>query len=130
MGDPDQHLVRPGLGRELDGLVEHRHEHVETLDRELLLADERAPEVRLEPLDLREPVEEAPALLRIERASEPPRLDRLPQPDALGVVGDVLDLVRDRPRVDLAEPRQRLEQRLAGDGEPKEPRRDAPAARR
>ncbi len=41
--DPDQDLVRSRLRSELDGLVEHRHEHVQALDRELLLADERAP---------------------------------------------------------------------------------------
>ena len=35
-------LVRAVLGGELDRLVEHRHEHVEPLDRELLLAEERA----------------------------------------------------------------------------------------
>ena len=49
--DPDQDLVRARVGRELDRLVEHRHEHVEPLDRELLLADERAAKVRLEGLD-------------------------------------------------------------------------------
>ncbi len=63
MGDPDQHLVRAGLGSELDGLVEHRHEHVEAFDRELLLADERAPEIRLEGLDLREAPQQAATLL-------------------------------------------------------------------
>ena len=40
-------------------------------------------------------------------------LDRLAQPDALLVVGDVLDLVRDRPAVGLAQPRQHLGERLA-----------------
>ena len=48
---PDHDLVRAGLGRELDRLVEHRDQHVEALDRELLLAEERAPEVALEALD-------------------------------------------------------------------------------
>ena len=126
MRDADQDLVRARLGGELDRLVEHRHEHVETLDRELLLADERAPEVRLEALDLREPLRaESAALLGVERPRNRPDLDRLAQPDALGVVGDVLDLVRDRARVDLAEARQRLEQRLAGDREPQQPGGDA-----
>ena len=39
----------------------------------------------------------------------------MPQPDALLVVGDVLDLVRDRPAVDLAELRQDVRQGLALD---------------
>ena len=40
------------------------------------------------------------------------RLDRLAQPDALLVVGDVLDLVGDRAAVDLAQPRVRVGERL------------------
>ncbi len=72
MRDPDQHLVRAGLGCELDGLVEHRHEHVEALDRELLLADEGTPEVRLERLDLREAAQQASTLVGLEVEAEPP----------------------------------------------------------
>jgi len=60
-----------------------------------------------------------------ERLAEASRLDRLPQPDALGVVGDVLDLVRARPHVDVAQPRQRFEERVARDVEAKEACRDA-----
>ena len=52
------------------------------------------------------------------------RLDRLAEPDALRVVGDVLDLVGDRARVDLAQARQRVEQRLARDVEPEQLRGD------
>ncbi len=40
------------------------------------------------------------------------------------MVGDVLDLVRDRARVDLAQPRQHVEQRLAGNVEPEQLRGD------
>ena len=46
---PDHDLVRAGIRRELDRLVEHRHHRVEALERELLLAQERAPQVLLEP---------------------------------------------------------------------------------
>ena len=53
----------PVLGGELDRLVEHRHHHVEALDRELLLAEERAAQVVLEALDLGEPLEQAPLLV-------------------------------------------------------------------
>ena len=60
MGHADHDLVRAGGGGELDRLVEHRHEHVEPLDRELLLAEERAAQVVLEALDLGQPLEQAP----------------------------------------------------------------------
>ena len=49
MGHPDHDLVRAGLGGELDRLVEHRDHHVEALERELLLAEEGAAQVLLEP---------------------------------------------------------------------------------
>ena len=120
MGDTDQHLVRAATRCQLDGIVEHRYEHVEPFDRELLLTDERAPEVRLEGLDLREALQEPASLLAGQRSAKATGLDRLAQPDALGVVGDVLDLVRDRARVDLAEVRERLEQGLAGHREPQQ----------
>ena len=124
MCDPDEHLVRAALRRELDRLVEHRNEHVETLDGELLLADERTTQVGLEPFDLREPVQQCAALVRRELGAEAARLDGLPQPDALGVIGDVLDLVRDRPGVDLAQARERVEQCLSGHREPEQAGRD------
>ena len=59
---PMHDLVRAGGGGELDRLVEHRDQHVEPLERELLLAEERAAQVALESLDLAEPRVE-PALL-------------------------------------------------------------------
>ena len=70
-------------------------------------------------------MEERLPLLRVERLPEAPRLDRLPEPDPLGVVGDVLDLVGDRARVDGAEERQRLEQRVPFDVEAEQGGRDA-----
>ena len=114
---PDHDLVRAARRRERDRLVEHRHERVEALERELLLAQERAAQVLLEALRLGEAVQERAPLLGIERLPEAPRLDRLAQPDALGMVGDVLDLVRDRARVDGLQLRQRVGQRLALDVE-------------
>ena len=54
-------------------------------------------------LDPSQALEEAPAVVVGESRSKATRLDRLPKPDALGVVGDVLDLVGDRARVDLLE---------------------------
>ena len=56
-------LVRALLGGEPDRLVEHRHHHVEALDRELLLAEEGAAEVTLEALDLGQALEQAPLLV-------------------------------------------------------------------
>ena len=101
----DHDLVRPVRGRELDREVEHRHEHVEPFEGELLLAEERAPQILLEALRLGEPPQQRSPLLWWQRLPVAPRLDRLAQPHALGVVGDVLDLVRDRARVDLAQAR-------------------------
>ena len=114
---PDHDLVRPAGSRERDRLVEHRHERVEALERELLLAQERAAQVLLEALRLGEAVQERVPLLGIERLPEAARLDRLAQPDALGMVGDVLDLVRDRAGVDGLQLRQRVGQRLPLDVE-------------
>ena len=121
---PSTIAVRAGLRRELDGLVEQRDERVEALDRELLLAEERALEIALEDLDLGEPLEQAALLLCGERLPVAARLDRLPQPDALLVVGDVLDLVGDRPAVGLAQRGQGVRERLARDVQAQVPRRD------
>src|SRR6266540_6576965 len=52
VGHPEHDLVRARLRRELDRLVQHGDEYVETLDRELLLAEERAMQVALKALDL------------------------------------------------------------------------------
>jgi hypothetical protein len=51
MRHTDHDLVRAILGREPDRFVQHRHHHVEAFDRELLLAEECAPQVLLERLD-------------------------------------------------------------------------------
>ena len=71
----------------------------------------------LHALDLAEAPEEPLLLVGAERRAVAARLDRLPQPDALLVVGEVLDLVGDRPAVGLGEPRQHVGERLAGDGD-------------
>ena len=125
MGDPDEHLVSACPRREPDRLVEHGNEHVEPFDGELLLSDERAPQVGLERLHPRQAAQELALLVGRELYPIPARLDGPPEPDALGVVRDVLDLVGDRAAVDLPQTRQRVAQRLTGDGQPKEPRRDA-----
>ena len=52
------------------------------------------------------------------------RLDHRPQPDALLVVGDVLDLVGARAAVDLAQLRQDVGERLARDVDPEDVGRD------
>ena len=114
----DHDLVRPRLRGELDRLVEHRHHHVEPLDRELLLAEERAAQVPLHPLHLGEPGEQPLLLVGGERIAVAARLDRLAQPHALLVVGDVLELVGARAAVDLAQRRERLAERLARDVRP------------
>ena len=101
MGHPDHDLVGAALGGEVDRLVEHRDQRVEALDGELFLSEEDPAQVVLEALDLGEPPEQPFLLLGAQRAVVPAGLDRLAQPDALFVVGDVLDLVRARPGVRL-----------------------------
>jgi hypothetical protein len=60
-----------------------------------------------------------------ERLAVLPRLDCLSQPDALLVLGDVLDLVGDGAAVRLDEPRQRVRERFAGNVEAKHARGDS-----
>ena len=110
----EHRLGRPDGGRELERLVEHRDQDVEPFQRELLLAEERAPQVALHRLDLAEARVEAALLVGGQRLPVAPRLDRLAQPHALLVRRDVLDLVGDRPAVGLLQPRQRLGEILAG----------------
>ena len=124
VGHPDHDLARAPRGRELDQLVEHRDRHVEALDRELLLAQVRLVHEPLERVDLGQPPQQRLLLVGGERAAELARLDRLAQPQPLAVRRDVLDLVGDRPAVGLAQVRQRVGERLAGDVHPQDPRRD------
>ena len=60
---PDHDLVGAVRGRQLDRLVEHRHERVEPLERELLLTEKRLAQVLLESLGLGEPLEQRPSLV-------------------------------------------------------------------
>jgi hypothetical protein len=110
---PHHDLMCAALGRALDRLVEHRDHCVQSLDRKLLLAEKRAPEVVLEALDFRQALEQAPLLLHRQRRPVPARLDRLTQPDPLLVVRDVLDLVRARAAVGLLQLRQHVGERVS-----------------
>ena len=104
----------PDSDGELDRLVEHRDHHVEPLERELLLAEEPLAQEALHALDLAQPPEERGLLLGRQLRAVAARLDRLPKPDTLLVVGQVLELVRDRAAVGLGELRQHVGERLAG----------------
>ena len=121
---PDDDLVRAGVGGEVDRLVEHRYEDVEPLDRELLLAEERPVEELLEAFRLDEPLEQLLLLIRRERRAVVTGLDRLPQPDALLVVRDVLDLVGHRSAIGLAQVRKDLGERVTGDMDAQDRGRD------
>ena len=72
MRHADHDLVGAALGGEADRLVEHRHEDVHPLQRELLLAEERASQVLLEALDLRQAAQEREALLGLGLARNRP----------------------------------------------------------
>jgi hypothetical protein len=65
VSDADEHLVRTTPCRELDRLVEHRHEDVEPFDGELLLPDERAAQIGLERLHAGEPAQQLAPLVRV-----------------------------------------------------------------
>ena len=125
VGHPDDHLARSALGGEDDRLVEHRHRHVEALDRELLLAQVGLVHEAFERVDRDQALEHAAALLVGERLAEGAALDPLPQPDALAVAGDVLDLVGQRAGVDLAQEGKRLGEVVTRDVDPQDLRRDA-----
>ena len=86
--------ARPGGGAQLDHLVEHRHERVQALDRELLLAEEGLVEIGLEGLDLLQALEQIRAASEGERLAIGAPLDRLAQPDALLVVRDARSRTR------------------------------------
>ena len=121
----DDGLGDAGLGGQHDHLVEHQHHHVEALDRELLLAEERAVQVVLERLDAQQAVEDVAPLVGRQRLRVGAGLDGLAQPEALAMAREVLDLVRDRARVRLAQARQRVGERLARDEEVEGRGRDA-----
>ena len=95
---PHHDFVRARFGGELDRLVEHRDHHVEPLERELLLAEEPLAQEALHALHLAQAAEEQLLLVGAQRLPVAAGLDRLPQPHALLVVGEVLELVRDRAR--------------------------------
>ena len=113
VGHADDDLARALGGRELDHLVEHRHGHVEALDRELLLAQVGLVHEALERVDLRQPAQQRDLLVGAERLAVGAGLDLLAQPHALAVRGDVLDLVGDHAAVGLAQARHDVGQRLA-----------------
>ena len=118
-------VLRAAGGGELERLVEHRDHHVEPRERERLLAEEHAAQVRLQALGLGEAVEKTLLRIVVERLPVAARLDRVAQPHALLVVRDVLDLVGHRPAVGRAELREDFEERVALAVETEEPRRDA-----
>ena len=115
VGHADDDLADAVGGGEVDRLVEHGHQQVEAFERELLLAEERAPQERLEALDLGEARQQAPLLVVGERPAVAAGLDRLAQPHPLVVVVDVLDLVGDRAAVGLAQPGEDVRERVALD---------------
>ncbi len=114
VGHADDDLLAAVRGRQLDQLVEHRHGHVEALDRELVLAEVGLVHEALQRVDLDQAPQQPAALVVGQRVAEGARLDVLAQPHALAVRGDVLDLVGDRAAVGLAQVRQRVGERRAG----------------
>ena len=114
---PEDDLLGAAPVGEGDQLVEHRHDRVEPLDREDLLAEIGPLDEALELEDVDQALQQAAFLLIGERLAVGAGLDHLPQPGPLPVGGEVLELVGDRAAVGLAHPGQRLEQGLPGDAD-------------
>ncbi len=85
VGHPEHDLAAAVHRRELDRLVEHRHGHVEALDRELLLAEVGLVHEALKGVDLDEPLEQRLLLVARERLAVGAALDPLAQPGPLAV---------------------------------------------
>src|SRR5688572_868571 len=99
----DYHPARAERRGAIDGCIEHRHQRVGPFDREPLLSLEGEAQEPLEAIDLAEAREQALLRVGVERLREAARLDRLAEPRALAIVGEVLELVADAARVQLAE---------------------------
>ena len=113
-------------GRQLDDLVGDRHERVHALDREGLLPEVGAAQEALERVDLDQALERRRGAARAAmRLAEAARLDHPAQPEALLVVGEVLDLVGDRAAVGLLEVREGCGERLARHLDAQDRARDA-----
>ena len=70
MRHADHNLARPGMGRAIDGLIDHRHERVDSLDRKALHIDERQAKEALETVHLRHAAEQRFLLIRSERCRQ------------------------------------------------------------
>ncbi len=125
MGHADDDLLGAAAPGEGDQLVDHRHDRVEALDREHLLAEVRLLDEPLEAVDGGQALPKPLLLVCGQRRAVGAGLDHVAQPHPLLVRGEVLDLVGDRAAVGLAHPRQRLQQRLALDPDPKDVGGDA-----
>ncbi len=119
------HAPRALRSRQLDREIEHRHQHVEPLDREALLAEVGAMQEALERLDRRESREQLALLVGREGGPVLSRLDHVAQPQALLVAADVLDFVGDRAAIGAQQLRIRVGERGAGNVNTEDVRRDA-----
>ena len=124
VGHADDYFPSAPGGGELGQLVDHRHRHVQALDRELLLPQVGLVHEALEGVDLGQPLEQGLLLVAGQRMAELPGLDRLAQPQTLAVRRDVLDLVGDRAAVGLVQVGQGLGKSGAGDIHTQDPGRD------
>ena len=124
VGHADHDLFGAGCARLRHERIDHRHDDVQALDREHLLAEVCLLDKALEPEHLEQALEKGALLIRFERRAMRAGLDHLAQPHALLVGGEMLDLVRDRAAVRLAHSRQRVEERLALDADAKDGRGD------
>ena len=125
VGHAEDDVLGAGRSGDVDRLVEHRHHHVEAFERELFLPEECPAEVLLEAFGVRQAGEQAELFVRGQRLAVAARLDGEAQPDALLVLGEVLDLEGHRSAVGLLKVRQSLGERLAGNVDAEQRRGDA-----
>ncbi len=125
VGHADHDLAGTLLRGQLDDQIEHGHQHVHALDRESLLTEIGLMQELLERLDLHQSLIQPLLVGRCQWGAVLTTLDHLPQPDALGMIGDVLQLVGHRAAVGFLQARQRLGQRFAGAGDPQDGDRDS-----
>ena len=96
----------------LDGAVQHRNQHVRSLDGEALLAEVGSMKEALQPLDLREPRQQLPLLLRAQGGVRALLLEVAPEPLDLLRLLQVLEVVADGPAVGPPKAPDGLRQRL------------------
>ena len=114
----DEEFPRAGERSAADDPADHRHHHVEALDREPLLPQVRPLQECLEPLHFGQDPKHVDLSIPVNRIRVPPRLDVLHEPVPLDGILHVIQLVADPPAVDLPQAVYRIQRRVSVTLEP------------